>query len=540
MKQVYYYIFFIFFLSVDAIAQNVNYQVQVRYLGWNGRGDQAFSTPEYTFMAWARDNVDGSETGGQCFFSGNDFAGGGSNGSVSTGAGGTLFGTGTSIRNVSNTSATAIYLHGRAWEKDCDNNCSYKSSCYLGTIGDDDYADCSTLQTINFRNLPPCQWNDYGVVQCGTFYFAVRIYWESLLPTITLQPDATSNNYSLCKGTPLTLTSASTVNASTGPAYTNFSDNYQWQISTQTACPGTTWTNISGANSANYTVAQIGGTRLYRVLVKSNCSGGFTSQTVTSNCVRVTYHAMTGVGIDDPPPAIQSSICGNTVLPGSTHLLGTLQPPAIGAVANLNGYTWTATAGVTLTTPTAFQTNVTFPTTAGTYTINLQYNDLCGTADATAPACIVTVGSPNCDYAYVCGSCAGNGNTTANGGPTNPYTNISYALNNFAGRTHIRVSGPIAKSTIVELQSGIVIEGGFTVSGGIWTKSSAATTTVTFSGTETISNDIAHTIGFRANGDDNWTLQDLTLVTSAASGKPLRATEDPTMQFGLAMARITM
>jgi hypothetical protein len=185
------------FLAFGLWAQNINYFVEVRYLGWDGRGDQS-GGPEYTFKIWARDNVDGSESGGQCFYSGDDVSGGGSNGNRTCSPGGSIFGSGVNIRSRFNTSATSLTFRTDAWEKDCDNDCDYEGSCYLGTIGDDDRAQCNPAGPgVSFRaaGLPPCQWNDFGVFQCGSFYYAVRVYWEwASAPSILTEPSPADNN----------------------------------------------------------------------------------------------------------------------------------------------------------------------------------------------------------------------------------------------------------------------------------------------------------------------------------------------------------
>lgn len=68
---------------------------------------------------------------------------------------------------------------------------------------------------------------------------------------------------------------------------------YQWQLSTDN---GTTWTNISGANAASYTVANtttsLSGRR-YRVLITNTCN------TVTSNAATLTVNALTPVTATD-------------------------------------------------------------------------------------------------------------------------------------------------------------------------------------------------------------------------------------------------
>jgi len=68
---------------------------------------------------------------------------------------------------------------------------------------------------------------------------------------------------------------------------------YQWQLSTDN---GTTWTNITGANAATYTITgtttAITGRR-YRVIITNTCAN------VTSNAVTLTVNALTPVTATD-------------------------------------------------------------------------------------------------------------------------------------------------------------------------------------------------------------------------------------------------
>ncbi len=74
-----------------------------------------------------------------------------------------------------NSLATTVYVRLEAWEDDNFSNsvgspdrCSYDS-------GDDCYSD--NIGTINFRNDPMCQWNQY-TVNSGDFDVVVRVKWE--------------------------------------------------------------------------------------------------------------------------------------------------------------------------------------------------------------------------------------------------------------------------------------------------------------------------------------------------------------------------
>mgnify|MGYP000958238090 CR=1 FL=1 len=295
-------------------------------------------------------------------------------------------------------------------------------------------------------------------------------------------------------------------------------DNYQWQVSTFTDCASvlaSSWTNVGGANSSNFTPPQSPGTRLYRVLITANCSSNFISNTVASNCIRVSYNPYGVPG--DLPPDIQSGICGSIVLPGSTHPLSALLPPAVGA-ANGVTYAWTASGG-SFSQSSAAATNWTAPITAGNYIITLTYEDACGQSDANS-TCVVDVGSPNCDFAYV--ATTGVDDLFA-GGPNNPYQTLSYAISQLAGRKYIRMAGGVYNETsIIQLENDLVIEGGYQFQAGIWTKTSSQNTDLVLSGFQnslaTGSSSIEHRVGILGNNDDGFTLQDLTITSTAVFG----------------------
>jgi len=230
------------FVSLQGMAQDVNYQLELRYLGWDGRGDQS-GTPEYTFYIFARDNADPSETGGQCFYTGDDFPNGGVNSNVTSTVGGNIFGTSVALRTRNNTSATQILFRTDAWEKDCSNNCNFVSACncvpIIGCLSeDDDRSSCATAGAFDFRNFPPCQWNDIPIFSCGSYQYAVRVRWEYTGITagsINQQP------YSFCGvGDPPLMGSSSSA--------TPFS-TYQWQ--SQDNCTGA-WADVAGATGLEY------------------------------------------------------------------------------------------------------------------------------------------------------------------------------------------------------------------------------------------------------------------------------------------------
>ncbi|HXH19535.1 MAG TPA: immunoglobulin domain-containing protein [Chitinophagales bacterium] len=416
-----------------------------------------------------------------------------------------------------NSTATTITLALDAWENDCvvdEDVCGYNTHWYCPD-GDGDRCTNYGVASINFRNDPPCVQKEYWTNWCGYYRYKVIIEWSyAEPPVVTTHPNP--NNASCIGGTNIVLSTA----ASGGRFF-------QWQYSTSSDCsaPGT-WTDIdasynggnpgTGYTSATYTPPQISGTRLYRAKITSNCTASFSSNVSYSNCARVTYNPIAS------PPPIQSSVCGQTVLPGSIHVFSTVQPPAVGAAANLTSpfYTWVATGG----SPTS-GSGPTFtwaaPSAQGSYTITLTYKSSCG--DVSPAACTVTVGPPPCGkYAYV--SPTGTANTTCD--PLNPCPSVSYVVNNLAvlgNPNYIRVStGTINEPGFINLVSGLTIEGKYLVSNGVWSKtnSTTAVTTLNFSsgGSVEFISSVCHRVGFKSFSANNWTLMDLNITTDAVNG----------------------
>jgi gliding motility-associated-like protein len=100
-----------------------------------------------------------------------------------------------------------------------------------------------------------------------------------------------------------------------------------------------------------------------------------------------------------------------------------------------------------------------------------------------------------------------------------PVQTLSGALTKVSGtrRTIWMAGGNYTEANIVDILDSVKIEGGYAVSGSTWTKSSAQTTTITFSGFESISG-VCHRMGLRSNAKTGWRLLDLNLVTTNASG----------------------
>ena len=349
-------------------------------------------------------------------------------------------------------------------------------------------------------------------------------------PTISAHPA----DRSICTGGTMTAISVTAA----GTALT-----YLWQVSNNTDCTGVSnWENISSATSSSFTPPKIAGTRLYRcVVTASDCPGGTADMTIYSNCARVTVNTMngtaTGVPVGypaphstgDSPPALVFSNCGGLVLPGSTHTISTLQPPAIGAVNNISSYAWSISpAGGSFSGATPSVT-WTAPVVTGFYTITVTYTSTlsCGTFTSS---CVVEVGSPNCNYAYVRPAASGGVDATDKGGPDNPYATLAYAISQLGGRTHVRMDiGSYTETQRVNIPSNVIIEGRYDAANG-WRKVNDGSTAITFTNntsnlppinsptTTQFDNDTRHLIGMAANATSGWTLQDINVTTNAVTG----------------------
>ncbi len=513
MKQIYLIIISMLF-TAGLMAQNVNLQVEIIKLERTNYGDCTLcGDPEPTWNVTGSQNGTGGGTGSTCWIY-NSMPGTLWDLQTTTCGGGSCADL---VVDVNGTTATTFSLAFDGWEEDgCDGDCVYGT----GFFCNDDTRRCNApnplVPNVNFRVSPPCSWVTAWSPWCGDYRFQYRYYWDyDDPPNIATQPLA--NNVACSgAGTPVVLT----VNGALDANGHNTGQNYQWQISENTACPGSNWVDIPGASSASLTTYEIAGTRLYRAKVTSNCTANFSSNTTFSDCAVVTYNPMNGTtnapggypyGVGDNAPPVQSGICNSTVLPGTSHSLGTLQPPTIDAVTNVSSYSWSTTGG-SLSSSTGSSISWTAPTASGSYTITVQYIDGCGVPSSSS--CLVNVGAPDCDFVYV--SQGGVNSAAAGGGPSSPYATISYALANRGARNHIKVSNGIyTESSVVNLQSDVIIEGGYTNASGIWTKSSTSSTIINCSGTENINNNVAHRLGLKSVGDNNWKLIDLEINTTS-------------------------
>lgn len=487
-----YCIFFPFLVAfgLPLFSQNVNYQVYDRQY-YTGIGNTDFWTdddPSWFLLVF--DNTDGYASGFGLFRGIDDGLDGAAWYNPSD----------LNLRTQNNTAATGIKIRLEAWEDDgCGADQTYNTGC---ANDDDNHCGPSLSGVISFKADPACQWNNYQYDCSGNWKAQYKIYWDwAAAPTITSQP--TPDDRNVCSPSTTTLT----VVANAAARF------YQWQINTATGTPqgGCSvggWTNIGGATAASYIVSFTAGTRLYRCLITSNCTADFTSLTTTSNCVRVN-------GFPFAPP-VQSPVCGGTTGIGSIQNFSVAIPPAAGAIANAS-YSWVSIpAGPTIATPTASSTNITFPA-SGTFTIQVTVDDNGGPCGTTTSSCIVTVNAPNCDFVYTNPATA----NTSGGSSNSPVTLTAAIGLTSATRNHIRMEeGTYTQTSIINIPSNVIIEGGYRNTAGNWTKRSDAVTTINFTNAanETIDANTAHVAGFKSNSVTGWTLQDLTITTAAVTG----------------------
>jgi len=506
---------FSFFSALN--AQNVNVEVQIIEVERSNYSDcwACSGSPDPTWVMWGNTNGSG---GAQILTTWKYH--------YENMSGTTWGGHSDQIIYHNNTNATAIILSFEGWEENCGSDGSiweYDSGFWCFGFDDSRHAVCNNFYSINFRNYNACQWDTFTTNWCGSYRYKVRVYWTwNEAPTVTSHP--TPADRSLCIGTPTTLTVITNSGASPNPG--RF---FQWQYSINTDCsaPGT-WYDVTSAynggspgtgyTTASYTPPQIPGTRLYRAKITSNCIAYFSTLVSYSNCTRVTYHPMGSPG--DLPPMIQAGICGQTVLPGSVNTLNTVVGPTPGAATNVT-YSWSASGGTFLSTGSTALWKA--PTTPGPYSITVTYIPNNGSCSSYSSAgCNVTVASPSCgDYKYVATTGL---NNSGCGGPDNPCATVSYLIDNVLGASrYIRVaSGNYDETGIINMVDNLVIEGKYTYSGGVWTKTNSATanTVLNCRGFENAPGgnaSVCHRLGVRSFNANNWTLMDLNINTSAVN-----------------------
>ena len=414
-----------------------------------------------------------------------------------------------------------INIDMESWEDDgCGSNCN-ANTCFFNS--DDTRCGRLRIGDVNFWSEPPCQDNLYnGDFTSGSFLSMhnrcsdhngggygidqLIINWSfATSPSIITQPFPYDRV--LCPGDVTTLDVS--VDEWNGWSLAQL---VQWQMSTNTDCnSASNWTDIPGANTLSYTPNEIPGTRLYRCVISSNCTD-INTQQVVSECVRVTYHPFAA-------PIISPS-CGTTIVPDVPIQFCTTLPPNEDASVAISAYTWSVTpsTGVTISNTTSTCTDITF-TEQGGYTVSLTYTDVCPEVDAVA-TCVTTITPPACDMIYVD---AVNGDNNFLGFPNEPVANLWRAMQLVGGaRFNIRITGGnYSESNIIYLMDNVFIDGSWENNSGVWTKTSAQSTNLTFSGEEVLNNAVTHLVGLKSENISGWTLQDIDITTINASGNAI-------------------
>lgn len=121
-----------------------------------------------------------------------------------------------------------------------------------------------------------------------------------------------------------------------------------------------------------------------------------------------------------------------------------------------------------------------------------------------------------CGIVYVDGN---NGNDTNSGSATNPVASIFKALDlASAGDKIIVEHGVYNEANILNLKTGVTIEGAYVNTAGVWTKSGNLITEIQCGINEQINDSTEHIIGFKADNVSNWKLIDLKIETAHATG----------------------
>ncbi|MBL4703257.1 MAG: gliding motility-associated C-terminal domain-containing protein [Flavobacteriales bacterium] len=159
-----------------AMAQNVNYTVEIVNFQQTSCNDGAGADEEPTWKTWATDNhttvgsfTAGTWVGGACHFVDGNIP-------IAYNPGGSLL-----LFTEINSDATILDLKFDAWEDDCDggsgsSRCSFSSSCLLG-LQEDDCREQATISGFNFRDSSMCEWHTINYSQ-GAFAWGVRFNWE--------------------------------------------------------------------------------------------------------------------------------------------------------------------------------------------------------------------------------------------------------------------------------------------------------------------------------------------------------------------------
>lgn len=129
---------------------------------------------------------------------------------------------------------------------------------------------------------------------------------------------------------------------------------------------------------------------------------------------------------------------------------------------------------------------------------------------------IVTLQAQICSSIYVDGV---NGNDANTGDASSPLKTLTAAVPLLtSSRNYIKITtGNYSYGSVLNIPAGAIIEGGYSNAGGVWTKLSNAPSSISFTGSESISG-VCHRVGIKSNGTNNWKLIDLNISTTAATG----------------------
>jgi len=145
--------------ATTLFSQEVNFLVEIVHFELTGCDDGFLDDEEPTWKVWGRDNINTAFVGGTCYQHDDEFP--------------FIYSAGNaSLIGQNSTLASSIDIRLEAWE---DDNFFAADRCTFDS-GDDCHID-NIFTSINFRNDPSCQWNDYDL-SFVDFGVRVRIKWE--------------------------------------------------------------------------------------------------------------------------------------------------------------------------------------------------------------------------------------------------------------------------------------------------------------------------------------------------------------------------
>jgi hypothetical protein len=374
------------------------------------------------------------------------------------------------------------------WQSSTDGGTTW-SADISGATGANYTPPGPMTQNIVFRRLIV---GTYGTTQC-------RSGWGPQI-TININPIATGGqigaDQTVCSGN----APAQLSNVTSGA---NTNGGYQWQISTDNV----TFTNISGANNADYQPLAITQTTYYRRLGRSNSGGNICTGTSPSNVVTMTVPAVPTAG----SIGSNQNICGNSI-----PALLTSVTPGVGGTSyqwqeSYDNNSWANLGGATSATyqppslaSSRYYRRLTInngcPSSGTTSVfINVVANPNPGTITAPAAACAgITPGPITGDTGWFAGGTGSYRWYSSTDGVT--WTNTGVTTQNYS------FSGPVASTTYFRRALLTTSCAGEVFSNTVTITPSAAPTSGTITGTQTICMDTAPTsLGSAPGGDGTGT-----------------------------------